>query len=476
MRQTYTELRPRLFAGETTCEEIVAQSYRTIEEGRHYNAFLSLFRERAERRAAEVDRKIREGSAGPLAGMTIAVKDNIAVADEQLTCGSKILTGFTSLFSATAIERMEAADAILIGKANMDEFAMGSSNETSHFGPVLNPLDEERVPGGSSGGSAVAVAAGMTHCSLGSETGGSVRQPAAFTGVVGLKPTYGRISRYGLVAFASSLDQIGPMGRSVRDVALVTEAISGLDANDSTSSPEPVGSYVDGLENFDVRGMKIGIPREYVVDGLHPSVEGAMGELRRRLEDAGAEVMEVSLPNTEYTIPTYYVIATAEASANLARFDGMRYGYRSPNATTLEEMYEMSRSEGFGTEVQRRIMLGTFVLSSGYYDAYYRKAQQVRRLLYDDMAAAFTQVDLMLAPTTPTPAFRLGEKAGDPISMYLSDIFTAAANLTGVPALSIPIGRDAESGLPVGAQFIAPHFDERTMFGAAAWAERALAY
>lgn len=474
MRETYSELRPRLLGGEVTCGEIVAETLQRIEEGRHYNAFLSLFQERAPERAARIDEKIRTGSAGRLAGMTIAIKDNIAVIDEQLTCGSKILTGFTSLYSATAIERLEAEDAILVGKTNMDEFAMGSSNETSFFGPVQNPLDESRVPGGSSGGSAVAVAAGMTHCSLGSETGGSVRQPAAFTGVVGLKPTYGRISRYGLVAFASSLDQIGPMGRSVRDVALVTETIAGLDPRDSTSSAEPVPSYSEGLDTADVRGLRIGVPKEYFIDGMHASVANAMADLRRRFTDAGAEVVEISLPNTEYTIPCYYVIATAEASANLARFDGARYGYRSPNATTLDEMYELSRSEGFGPEVQRRIMLGTFVLSSGYYDAYYRKAQQVRRLLYDDMAAAFTQVDLIMAPTTPTTAFRLGEKADDPISMYLSDIFTAAANLTGVPAISLPVGNDPESGLPIGAQLIAPHFDEPGMFRAAAWVERQL--
>lgn len=475
MRETYSKLRPRLLAGETTCREIVAETFDRIEEGRHYNAFLSLFQERAEKRAAEIDQRIASGTAGRLAGMTIAVKDNIAVTGEQLTCGSKILTGFTSLYSATAVERLEAADAILIGKTNMDEFAMGSSNETSYFGNVLNPLDQTRVPGGSSGGSAVAVAAGMTHTSLGSETGGSVRQPAAFTGVVGLKPTYGRISRYGLVAFASSLDQIGPMGRSVRDVALVTEAIAGLDRRDSTSASEPVRAYADLLDGADVRGLRIGVAKEYFIEGMHPSVDQAMDELRRRLVDGGAEVVEISLPNTEYTIPCYYVIATAEASANLARFDGARYGYRSPNAKTLEEMYEMSRSEGFGPEVQRRIMLGTFVLSSGYYDAYYRKAQQVRRLLYDDMAAAFTAVDLILAPTTPTPAFGLGEKSDDPISMYLSDIFTAASNLTGVPAISIPIGNDQETGLPVGAQFIAPHFDEAGAFRAAAWVESELA-
>ncbi len=475
MTHSYRELRRRLDEGRTTCSDVVADSYGRIEEGRDLNAFLSLFQERAESRAAEIDERLKAGTAGPLAGMTIAVKDNMAVRDQGLTCGSKILTGFTSLYTATAVERLERADAIVVGRTNMDEFAMGSSNETSYFGPTLHPLDRERVPGGSSGGSGVAVAAGMTCAALGSETGGSVRQPAAFLGLVGVKPTYGRVSRYGLVAFASSLDQISPFANNVHDAALVMETIAGHDPNDATSSPEPVPSYIDGLDTADVRGLRIGVPEEYFIDGMHPSVITSLDDLRRRLTDAGAEISTISLPHTEYTIPCYYVIATAEASSNLARFDGARYGYRSPNARTLEEMYEMSRSEGFGPEVKRRIMLGTFVLSSGYYDAYYRKAQQVRRLIHDDMANAFGKVDLILAPTTPTPAFRLGEKMNDPISMYLSDIFTAATNLAGNPAISIPIGTDPETSLPVGAQFIAPHFGEAGMFAASAWVERALA-
>jgi aspartyl-tRNA(Asn)/glutamyl-tRNA(Gln) amidotransferase subunit A len=354
----------------------------------------------------------------------------------------------------------------------MDEFAMGSSNENSFFGPVLNPLDTTRVPGGSSGGSGAAVAAGMCIGSLGSETGGSVRQPAAFLGLVGVKPTYGRVSRYGLVAFASSLDQISPFAHTVHDAALILETIAGRCENDATSSPEPVATYSDGLDTADVRGLRIGMPKEYFIEGMHPSVVAAVEETRRRLVEAGATVVEVSLPHTEYTIPTYYVIATAEASSNLARFDGARYGYRSPEARTVQEMYEMSRSEGFGPEVKRRIMLGTFVLSSGYYDAYYRQAQQVRHLIHRDMEEAFGTVDLLLCPTTPTPAFRLGEKTADPISMYLSDIFTAAANLAGVPAISVPAGRDSDTGLPVGIQFIARKFDEATMFRAAAWLER----
>jgi aspartyl-tRNA(Asn)/glutamyl-tRNA(Gln) amidotransferase subunit A len=474
MTLSYGEHRRRLDAGETTCSATVAESFRRIEEGRHLNAFLSLLEQRAAARASEIDERIAAGTAGRLAGMTFAIKDNIAMRGEQLTCGSKILTGFRSLYSATAVERLEAADAIVVGRTNMDEFAMGSSNENSFFGPVLNPLDNERVPGGSSGGSGAAVAAGMCMASLGSETGGSVRQPAAFLGLVGVKPTYGRVSRYGLVAFASSLDQISPFAHSVHDAALILETIAGRCENDATSSPEPVGSYTEGLDGADVRGLRIGLPREYFIEGMHPSVTTAMDDVRRRLVDAGAQVVEVSLPHTEYTIPTYYVIATAEASSNLARFDGARYGYRSPDARTVQEMYEMSRSEGFGPEVKRRIMLGTFVLSSGYYDAYYRKAQQVRHLIHRDMEHAFADVDLLLCPTTPTPAFRLGEKTADPIAMYLSDIFTAAANLAGVPAISVPAGRDAASGLPVGVQFIARKFDESTMFRAGAWLERSL--
>ena len=475
MKVSYGEIRRRLDAGQTTCAAIVDESLQRIEAGRHLNAFLAVLDERARARAVDVDERLAAGRAGRLAGMTLAIKDNIAMKGEQLTCGSKILTGFRSLYTATAVERLEAADAIVVGRTNMDEFAMGSSNENSFFGPVLNPLDNTRVPGGSSGGSGAAVAAGMCVGSLGSETGGSVRQPAAFLGLVGAKPTYGRVSRYGLVAFASSLDQISPFAHTVRDAALILETIAGRCDNDATSSAEPVGSYTDGLDAADVRGLRIGLPREYFIDGMHPSVIATMDDVRRRLVDGGAEIVDVSLPHTEYTIPTYYVIATAEASSNLARFDGARYGYRSPDARTVQEMYEMSRSEGFGPEVKRRIMLGTFVLSSGYYEAYYHKAQQVRHLIHRDMESAFEQVDILLCATTPTPAFALGEKTADPISMYLSDIFTAAANLAGVPAISVPAGTDRESGLPVGVQFIAPKFDEAGMFRVAAWLERELA-
>ena len=470
--ESFREYRDRLLAGEITCASAVAGALERIEGDSGLNAFLSVTADRARQRAEEIDRQIASGSAGRLAGMIVGVKDNIAVAGEQLSCASKILENFTSLYSATAVARMEAEGAIVIGKLNLDEFAMGSSTENSAFGPVLNPLDRERVPGGSSGGSAAAVAAGMVHTALGSETGGSVRQPAAFTGTVGVKPTYGRVSRYGLVAFASSFDAIGPIARNVHDAALLTEVIAGHDPNDMTSSNVEVGDYTAGVDRAEIAGMKIGVPSEYLIEGIDPSVAAAIDELRHRMRDAGAEVVDISLPHTEYVIPTYYVLAPAEASSNLARYDGVRYGHRSEGAETVEEMYQLSRSEGFGPEVQRRIMLGTFVLSSGYYDAYYRKGQQVRTLINRDFEEAFGRVDLILTPTTPTPAFRFGEKTGDPLAMYLSDIFTAGANISGVPAISVPFGRDEATGMPLGAQLIAPRFHEGRMFRGAAWVER----
>ncbi len=468
----YRDVREKIIGGELTCASAVAGAFERIEGARDLNAVLSTTDDRARARAEEIDRKIADGTAGRLAGMILGVKDNIAVKDERLTCGSKMLEDFTSLYSATAVERLEAEDAIVVAKMNLDEFAMGSSNENSAFGPVLNPLDRERVPGGSSGGSAAAVAAGLVQVALGSETGGSVRQPGAFTGTVGVKPTYGRVSRYGLVAFASSLDQIGPLATNVYDAALVTEVIAGEDPRDMTSSSREVGSYIDRLDEATVEGMTIGVPSEYMIDGLDPAVAGMIDDLRRRMKDAGATIREISLPHTDYVIPTYYVLATAEASSNLARYDGVRYGHRSKEGTTLEEMYELSRSEGFGPEVKRRIMLGTFVLSSGYYDAYYKKGQQLRTLISQDFEKAFTEVDLILSPTTPTPAFRFGEKTDDPIAMYLSDIFTAAANISGVPAISLPCGTDPETGMPLGAQLMAPHFEEKRMFVGGAWVER----
>lgn len=466
-------LREQLLSRKLTPEEIVATSYTSIKQNEHLNAFISLTQTRAEKKAEELGSRIKSGdSVGRLAGMTFAIKDNIAVANEGLTCGSKILENFRSLYSATVIKKIEAEDGIIIAKANMDEFAMGSSGEFSYFGRTLNPLNLELVPGGSSSGSGVAVAANLTMASLGSETGGSVRQPAAFLGIVGVKPSYGRVSRYGLTAFASSLDQVSPFANNVYDAALITEIISGIDENDMTSSRREVPDYTNMLGAKDLSGLRVGVPKEYFIQGIEPDVLKAIEITKEKLKNAGAVIKEISLPHTEYTIPCYYVIATAEASSNLARFDGARYGYRSPNATTLEEMYVLSRSEGFGSEVKSRIMTGTFVLSSGYYDAYYKKAQQVRRLLTNDFKNAFSEVDIILTPTTPTTAFKFGEKTNDPIAMYLSDVFTAAVNLSGVPAISIPAGISPTTNMPIGIQLISPHFEEGAMFRVAEFLER----
>lgn len=429
-----------------------------IDRGKHLNAFLAVFRERALERARAVDAKFKKGTAGPLAGMVVAVKDAICVKNERVTCGSKILQHFTSVYDATVIERLLNADAILIGKTNMDEFAMGSSTENSAFGPVLNPVDESRVAGGSSGGSCVAVAAGMAHTALGTDTGGSIRQPASFCGVVGLKPTYGRVSRYGLVALSSSLDQIGPFARSVPDAARVLQVIAGHDPNDSTSATAPVPDY-SGAMTKDVKKIRIGLPVEAFGTGLNDEVRNAIGKAVDRLRENGVLFSEVTLPHAEYNISAYYILMTAEASSNLARYDGARYGHRSAAARDLAAMYTMSRSEGFGRETKRRIMLGTYVLSAGYYDAYYRKAQKVRRLIQNDFMSAFKEVDCILMPTAPTTAFRIGEKVNDPLQMYLSDIYTVSANLAGLPAISIPCGRDS-NGLPVGLQLVGKQFDE----------------
>jgi aspartyl-tRNA(Asn)/glutamyl-tRNA(Gln) amidotransferase subunit A len=397
---------------------------------------------------------------GPLAGVAFVAKDNIATTHLQTTCGSRILEGYVSPYEATVITRLRDAGAVLVGKTNCDEFAMGSSNEFSAWGPVLNPIDRARVPGGSSGGSAASVAAGIVRIALGSETGGSVRQPASFCGVVGVKPTYGRVSRFGLVAFASSLDQVGVFGSTVDDAARVLEVIAGRDVRDATSADCPVDSYRSAA-TADLSGVVIGRPREYFPKSLDPRIarhcDAALDLLRAR----GAEVRVVSLPHTELAIPVYYIIAPAEASSNLARFDGVRYGLRAP-ADSLREMYERTRTQGFGPEVTRRILLGTYVLSAGYYDAYYKKAQEVRTLIAQDFREVFESgVDLLFTPTTPTPAFEFGAKS-DPYEMYLNDIFTATANLAGVPAISVPIG--AIDGLPVGGQFMARHFDEQMMF------------
>jgi aspartyl-tRNA(Asn)/glutamyl-tRNA(Gln) amidotransferase subunit A len=460
-RTTLDETRRALESGATTVEGVTGGFLETIEKGKRLNAFLSVFQRKAIERARDVDRKLAAGKAGRLAGMVIAVKDVICMKGERTTCGSKILENFVSLYDATAVARLQAEDAVIIGKTNMDEFAMGSSTENSAYGPVLNPVDESRVPGGSSGGSCVSVAAGMAHAALGTDTGGSIRQPASFCGIVGLKPTYGRVSRYGLVALASSFDQIGPFAGTVADAAAVLQVIAGHDELDSTSARVPVPDYNAALTK-EIRGMHIGLPQEALGTGLDPEVRQAVEQTLDRLRGAGAVVEEITLPHSEYTISTYYILMTAEASSNLARFDGARYGERAPGVRDLAEMYTNSRTAGFGAETKRRIMLGTYVLSAGYYDAYYRKAQKVRRLIQDDFFRAFTKVDCILLPTSPTTAFRFGEKADDPLQMYLSDVYTVSANLAGVPAISVPCGVDGK-GLPIGVQFVGKQFDEPTI-------------
>ncbi len=459
MYNDYAELRNELVAGKVSCRDIVEFYLGNIEKGKHLNAFLLVFNDEALKRADEIDAKMKAGKAGRLAGMVIAVKDVLSLKGYTLTCSSKILKNFEALYTATAIQRLLDEDAIIIGKTNCDEFAMGSSNENSAYGNVLNPHDNSRVPGGSSGGSAAAVAADMCMVSLGTDTGGSIRQPAAFCGVAGLKPTYGRISRYGLTAFASSFDSIGPFAKNIHDAALVLEVMAGKDKNDSTSTDHSVDNYSAELDDFDVSKMKVGIISDLDESGLQAEIKLSMNKTIEKLRAKGAEIIPVELPYLKYSIQAYYILTTAEASSNLARYDGARYGVRAKDSAVLEDMYVNSRTEGFGTEVKRRIMLGTYVLSHGYYDAYYKKAQKVRRLIKEDFRYAFTKVDLILAPTTPTTAFRIGEKTSDPLEMYLNDIYTTSSNLSGNPALSVPAGKD-ESGLPIGLQIIGREFDE----------------
>jgi aspartyl-tRNA(Asn)/glutamyl-tRNA(Gln) amidotransferase subunit A len=435
---------------------------RIKQEDPEIGAFLTLSKERAAAKAAEIDKLAEAGNPlPPLAGIPVAIKDVMVTRDLRTTAGSKILENFVPPYDCTAVARMEAAGAMVLGKLNCDEFAMGSSTENSAYHPVHNPRDKSRVPGGSSGGSAAAVAAGMAVATLGSDTGGSIRQPASFCGVVGLKPTYGRVSRYGLIAFASSLDHIGPFTNTVKDAALVLRTIAGRDPMDSTSAPVPVPNYVSELET-PVEGLRVGVAKEYFGDGLDPEVRAAVEAAIQKLAELGCEIVPVSLPHTEYAIPTYYIVATAEASSNLARYDGVRYGFRARNARTLSDMYRLTRDGGFGLEVKRRIMLGTYVLSAGYYDAYYLKAQKVRTLLTRDFDEAFKKVDVIAAPTCPTPAFRLGEKVNDPLAMYLADIYTVTANLAGIPGISVPCGENHEK-LPIGLQLFGRHFDETTI-------------
>ncbi|HLH05750.1 MAG TPA: Asp-tRNA(Asn)/Glu-tRNA(Gln) amidotransferase subunit GatA [Terriglobales bacterium] len=442
---------------------LAEEFYKKIEaDDPQIGAYLTLCKDRAMKKAAAVQAAADKGDAlPPLAGVPVAIKDVMTIAGVQATAGSKILKGWIAPYTATVVQRLEDAGAVVLGKTNCDEFAMGSSNENSGYFPVHNPRDLSRVPGGSSGGSAAAVAANLCVAALGSDTGGSIRQPAAFCGVVGLLPTYGRVSRYGLIAFASSLDHIGPITKTVKDAAILLRYIAGRDKCDSTSADVPVTDYEAEIGK-PAKGLRLGVPKEYFGEGLDTEVSTAVETAIQKLAQAGCEIVPISLPHTEYAVPTYYIIATAEASANLARFDGVRYGHRSSSAHTLSEMYRRSRDEGFGAEVKRRIMLGTYALSAGYYDAYYRKAQQVRTLLTRDFENAFQQVDAIVTPTTPTPAFKLGEKVDDPVSMYLADIYTVTADLVGVPGISVPCGISKE-GLPIGLQILGGHFDEATV-------------
>ncbi|HEY5791047.1 MAG TPA: Asp-tRNA(Asn)/Glu-tRNA(Gln) amidotransferase subunit GatA [Gammaproteobacteria bacterium] len=462
---TLAELGAALRRREVSSEELTRAYLERIERlDPGLNCFVTVDAEGALAQARAADARLAAGDAGPLTGIPIAHKDIFCTDGLRTTCGSKMLANFVAPYDATAVAQLKQAGSVLLGKTNMDEFAMGSSNETSHFGPVRNPWDPARVPGGSSGGSAAAVAAGLAAATTGTDTGGSIRQPAALCGITGLKPTYGRVSRYGMIAFASSLDQGGPLARSAEDAALLLAAMAGFDPRDSTSVDAPVPDYAATLGD-DLRGLRIGLPREYFGDGVDAGVAAAVAAALDELRRLGAETVELSLPNSHLSVPAYYVIAPAECSANLARFDGVRYGHRCADPVDLEDLYKRSRSEGFGAEVKRRIMIGTYALSAGYYDAYYLKAQRVRRLIRDDFSQAFARVDVIAGPTAPTPAFGLGEKADDPITMYLSDIFTIAANLAGLPGLSVPAG--FVGGLPVGLQLIGDHFAEARLLNVA---------
>lgn len=473
------ELREKIKKKEISSEEVVKAFYKRIEEvEENIHSFITLTKEEAIKQAKIVDTKIRKNEpVGELAGIPVAIKDNFCIQGTKTTCGSKILENYISPYDATVIKKLKNMDAIFIGKTNMDEFAMGSSTETSYFGVTRNPWNLECIPGGSSGGSATAVAAKEAPLALGSDTGGSIRQPASCCGIVGLKPTYGRVSRYGLVAFASSLDQIGPLARNVYDCALLLKIISGYDSQDTTSVDLPVPDFSQGLQGKEkIKGLRVGLPKEYFIAGIDPEVEKAVKNAGKILENLGLKIYEISLPHTEYAVATYYIIAPSEASANLARYDGVRYGYQARGSPStkfgagqarhegldLVRTYEKTRGEGFGAEVKRRIMLGTYALSAGYYDAYYLKALKVRTLIKQDFDEAFKKVDVILTPTAPTPAFKLGEKIDDPLKMYLSDIFTISANLAGIPGINIPCGYSKDN-LPIGLQILGKPFDEETI-------------
>jgi aspartyl-tRNA(Asn)/glutamyl-tRNA(Gln) amidotransferase subunit A len=471
--KTIVSLRDQIASGRVKASDLAAEYYARIEQKNpHLNIYLSLTKDRAFAQAERIDAIAGKGDPLPVfAGIPVGIKDVLVVKGAPATAGSKILQGYHPPYDATVVSKLEAAGAVLLGKTNCDEFAMGSSNENSAYGPVHNPIDTERVPGGSSGGSAAAVAANMAVGALGSDTGGSIRQPASFCGVVGVLPTYGRVSRYGLIAFASSLDHVGPFAANVGDAATMLGVIAGHDQHDATSSSTPVGDYAAD-SGKSVEGMRIGVPAEYFAQGLDPEVCAEIEKGIDALRTAGCVVRPINLPHTKYAVPVYYLIATAEASANLARFDGVRYGYRSPASATLSDMYSHSRDEGFGAEVKRRILLGTYALSAGYYDAYYRKAQQVRRILTEEFLRAFNEVDAIVTPTAPTPAFKIGEKADDPLAMYLADIYTVTASLAGICGVTVPCGHTS-AGLPVGMQVLATHFGESTAFRVASAVEAA---
>jgi aspartyl-tRNA(Asn)/glutamyl-tRNA(Gln) amidotransferase subunit A len=471
--KTLAELRARISSGEAKATALANSYYERIAAiNPALNVYLSLTRERALEAAGKIDAMAARGDdLPPLAGVPVGIKDVLVAKGAPATAGSKILGGYHPPYDATAVARLEAAGAVILGKLNCDEFAMGSSNENSAYGPVRNPVDPERVPGGSSGGSAAAVAADLAVATLGTDTGGSIRQPASFCGVVGVLPTYGRVSRYGLIAFASSLDRVGPFAGNVRDAATLLNVIAGHDAQDATSSRRPVEDYAAESDKS-VKGLRVGVPAEYFGDGLDPEVREKIEQGIDQLRAAGAEIKRVSLPTTQYAVPTYYLVATAEASANLARFDGVRYGYRAKGAETLSAMYRRSRDEGFGAEVKRRIILGTYALSAGYYDAYYLKAQQVRRLLAEEFLTVFNEVDVIATPTSPIPPFKIGEKADDPLAMYLADIYTVTASLAGICGVTVPSGA-TKTGLPVGMQLLASHFNDGTAFRAARAVEAA---
>lgn len=470
-KMTAYELSKQLREKKISSAELTAAVFERIDQTEEkVDAYITLNKEAALRKAAEVDQKRADGTPlSDLAGIPIGIKDNICTKDVLTTCASKMLSNFVPPYNATVMDKLEVCDIVMTGKLNMDEFAMGSSTETSYFKKTKNPVDLTRVPGGSSGGSAAAVAAGEAILALGSDTGGSIRQPSSFCGTVGLKPTYGTVSRYGLVAFASSLDQIGPIGKSVKDVAMLYSAICGHDRMDATSAYRSYPNYLECLGKG-INGLRIGIPKEYFGAGIDNTVKDAILQAAKRFEQNGAVVKEISLPSTDYALSAYYIIASAEASSNLARFDGVKYGYRTEHFGNLTEMYENTRSEGFGDEVKRRILLGTFVLSSGYYDAYYKRAKLLQKRIASEFASAFCDCDVILTPTTPMTAFRLGENVDDPLKMYAGDICTVTVNIAGLPALSIPCGTDA-SGLPIGMQLIGAKFSEEILLNAADWYE-----